>query len=44
MSKLKFFNFYNNEITGSIPPEVGGLTKLTQMYLYSNKMSGTIRR
>jgi Leucine-rich repeat (LRR) protein len=32
----------NNQLTGSIPPEIGNLTNLTQLYLYHNQLTGSI--
>jgi hypothetical protein len=32
----------NNQLTGSIPPEIGNLTNLTQLYLYNNQLTGSI--
>jgi len=33
---------YNNQLTGSILPEIGNLTNLTYLYLYGNQFSGEI--
>jgi len=35
-------NLYNNELTGSIPPEIGNLTNLTLLLLYNNQLTGSI--
>ena len=31
-----------NELTGSIPPEIGNLINLTALYLYTNELTGSI--
>ena len=33
---------YNNDLTGSIPPEIGDLTNLTYLVLYNNQLTGEI--
>ena len=33
---------HNNQLTGSIPPEIGNLTNLTKLYLYDNQLTGSI--
>ena len=33
---------YNNQLTGSIPPEIGDLTNLTYLVLYNNQLTGSI--
>jgi hypothetical protein len=35
-------NLYTNELTGSIPPEIGNLTNLTLLLLYNNQLTGSI--
>jgi len=32
----------DNELTGSIPSEIGNLTNLTWLYLYNNQLTGEI--
>ena len=32
----------NNQLTGEIPPELGGLSNLTHLYLYANQLTGEI--
>ena len=34
---------YNNQLTGSIPPEVGNLTNLTNLFLDGNQLTGSNR-
>jgi len=35
-------NRMHSELTGSIPPEIGCLTNLTELYLHSNQIQGSI--
>ena len=35
-------NLYNNQLTGSIPPEIGNLTNLAFLYLNENQLTGEI--
>ena len=35
-------DLYNNQLTGSIPPEIGNLTNLTGLGLYDNQLTGEI--
>ncbi|SVD71095.1 uncharacterized protein METZ01_LOCUS423949, partial [marine metagenome] len=32
----------DNQLTGSIPPEIGSLTNLTRLYLFNNQLTGEI--
>ena len=32
----------DNQLTGSIPPEIGNLTNLTKLYLFNNELTGEI--
>ena len=33
---------YNNQLIGSIPPEIGNLTNLEKLFLQGNQLSGEI--
>ena len=35
-------NLGGNQLTGSIPPEIGNLTNLTKLYLFNNDLTGSI--
>ena len=35
-------DLYNNQLTGSIPPEIGNLTNLTYLNLGDNQLTGSI--
>ena len=35
-------SFRNNQLTGEIPPELGGLSNLTLLYLHANQLTGEI--
>ena len=35
-------DLYNNQLTGSIPPEIGNLTNLTGLGLHDNQLTGDI--
>ena len=35
-------NLYNNQLTGTIPPEIGNLTNLTYLVLVGNQLTGEI--
>ncbi len=37
-----YFYLSYNELTGSIPPEIGNLTNLTTLILYDNQLTGEI--
>ncbi len=37
-----FLNVYNNRLTGSIPPELGNLNNLQNLYLDTNQLTGSI--
>jgi len=37
---MNILNLNNNQLTGSIPPELGNLSSLVQIYLFSNQLSG----
>ncbi|KAL2612081.1 hypothetical protein R1flu_023773 [Riccia fluitans] len=42
LTSIKHFHFNNNTMTGDIPPEIFGLSKLIHLLLDSNGFSGTI--
>ena len=42
MSKLTSLYLHNNQLTGSIPPELGSLSTLTSLYLHNNQLTGSI--
>ena len=33
---------FNNQLTGSIPPEIGNLINLTELVLFENQLTGSI--
>ena len=35
-------SLYRNNLTGTIPPELGNLSQLTHFFIYNNHISGTI--
>jgi len=35
-------DLYNNQLTGSIPPEIGNLTNLTGLGIHDNQLTGDI--
>ncbi len=37
-----YLNLYNNQLSGSIPADLGNLTNLQQLWLYNNQLSGSI--
>ncbi|MCP4344044.1 MAG: hypothetical protein GY795_00780 [Desulfobacterales bacterium] len=39
---MSWLLLFNNQLSGSIPPELGNLTNLTWLFLYANKLSGAI--
>jgi len=42
LPNLAFIHLAENQITGTIPTEIGALTKLQVLYLSSNRLTGTI--
>ena len=42
MSSLNVLYLDNNQLTGSIPPEIGNLTNLIWLSLYNNRLTGQI--
>lgn len=42
MTELEFFDVYNNNFTGLLPAELGGLKKLRELHLGGNYFSGEI--
>ncbi len=40
--EVTYLYLQNNNLTGSIPPEIGNLTGLIRFYLYGNNLSGSI--
>ncbi len=41
-SRVVQLSLTNNQLTGSIPAELGSLTNLQQLYLYKNQLTGSI--
>ncbi|GAY69411.1 hypothetical protein CUMW_271760 [Citrus unshiu] len=39
---LKSLDLWNNSLSGSIPPQIGSLSKLKCLYLHGNNLTGTI--
>ncbi|GAY59665.1 hypothetical protein CUMW_196260 [Citrus unshiu] len=39
---LQYLNLVNNNLSGSIPPQIGSLSNLIYLYLYGNNLTGTI--
>ena len=42
MTDLEWLNLQNNQLNGSIPMELGGLSNLKRLYLHYNRLSGAI--
>ena len=42
MSRLRYLLLSRNDLSGSIPTELGQLTNLKALYLYMNSLSGSI--
>ena len=42
MTNLIDLSLSNNQLTGSIPPEIGNLTNLYRLYLDNNQLTGEI--
>eukprot|EP00543_Licmophora_paradoxa_P015348 CAMPEP_0202463672 /NCGR_PEP_ID=MMETSP1360-20130828/59112_1 /ASSEMBLY_ACC=CAM_ASM_000848 /TAXON_ID=515479 /ORGANISM="Licmophora paradoxa, Strain CCMP2313" /LENGTH=55 /DNA_ID=CAMNT_0049086669 /DNA_START=11 /DNA_END=174 /DNA_ORIENTATION=+ len=42
MTKLTFLSFRENQLTGTLPTEMGLLTAVNDAYFYSNNLIGTI--
>ena len=42
MANLEFLYLYGNQLTGSIPPEIGQLTSLQSLRLHDNKLTGAV--
>ncbi|KAI8831378.1 hypothetical protein BC829DRAFT_409745 [Chytridium lagenaria] len=40
--RITFLYLYNNQLTGSIPSQLGNLRNLTYLFLYNNQLEGTI--
>ncbi|NJL75562.1 MAG: S8 family serine peptidase [Saprospiraceae bacterium] len=39
---MSYLRSYNNQLSGSIPAELGAMNKIKRMWLYGNQLSGTI--
>jgi len=37
-----YLNLHENQLTGSIPPEIGNMTNLTELWLGDNQLTGSI--
>jgi len=42
LTNLTSLKLYSNQLTGSIPSEIGTLTNLNRLYLYNNQLTGEI--
>jgi hypothetical protein len=42
LSNLQILYLHSNQLTGSIPADIGNLSNLQQLHLYSNQLSGSI--
>ena len=42
--RVTVLDLYSNQLSGSIPPEIGNLTKLKGLYLHNNQLNGSIPR
>tara|TARA_Y100000591_G_scaffold317476_1_gene327229 strand:+ start:784 stop:1110 length:327 start_codon:yes stop_codon:yes gene_type:complete len=42
LTKLERLWLVDNQLTGSIPPEIGNLNDLTSLYLRNNQLTGSI--
>ena len=42
LTNLTYLNLRDNQLIGSIPPEIGSLTNLNRLFLYNNQLIGSI--